>query len=152
MRIQRLKTSIIAALSAILLLGEPADAQPSKQVVAQKLAGAQTRDWIKVRETVFMGGSKCQAGERWRFGRDGKLQIRTCVQERWRVSTHNWELQPDGSLDYRLIISPMLADSGRRVRFRNEDQMLILRKMPGEKTLGVQDLELRRAPGSPPAF
>jgi hypothetical protein len=144
-----------AALCGLLLIS-PVSAQqqvrPSEEAIASKLAGDERRDWIKVRESVFMGGSKCQAGERWRFTRQGTLTVRTCRQERWQVSTHRWRLEPDGSLDYRLVISPALQVNGRRIRFRGVDQFLILRRMPNAKTTAVHDVELRRASGPAPVF
>ena len=116
-----------------------------------KLAGTGMRDWIKVRESVFMGDGRCQTGERWRFAASGVLTVRRCIDGQWRISTHSWTLAKDGGVAFKLVANP-LVESGRRVLFRDGASTLILRRMPDQKRRAVEDSELRAATGATPAF
>src|SRR4051812_43305472 len=104
--------SAAAASAFLLMIAAPVLAQPgsARAEVEQRLAGSNGRDWIRSREVLFMGDGKCQSGERWRFSRDGTLKIRTCTQQQWRVSAHRWKLEPDGALDYKLLITPAVTE------------------------------------------
>lgn len=141
---------ILQTSALLLVLAAPVGAQTTSGALptGTDLTRRLTGDWIKVRESVFMGDARCRQGERWRFAADGTLVVRRCVDEAWRVTRHRWRLEPDGQIDHRLGVSPVLPEAGRRVLFRGGQ--LVLRQMPASRAMAVQDVVLRAAAGRPP--
>lgn len=143
--------STIALANSTIGGAQSYDVEPAEQSWRTRLAGTGTRDWIKVRESVFMGDGRCQAGERWRFAASGVLKVRRCIDGQWRISTHRWTLAKDGGIAFKLVANP-LVESGRRVLFRDNANTLILRQMPDEKRRAIEDSQMRVATGATPAF
>lgn len=144
---------ILVALPVFLfgsaaLLGAAESPQSS---LSGKLTGSTSRDWLKERESVFMGDGRCHAGERWRFAANGVLKVRRCVNERWVVSRHRWHVADDSGKSVLQIV-PALSESGRRVLLSDDGKSLTLRRMPNRKIAGISDIELRLATGDAPDF
>lgn len=120
--------------------------------IDERLTGGQSKDWLKVRESVFMGSGGCKSGERWRFAQPDVLRIRRCIDGRWVVSQHRWRPIADAVGKTVLIIHPSVPESGRRILFSDDGRTAYLRLMPGTKTSGFSDTALQASAGSAPAF
>lgn len=120
--------------------------------LVRRLTGDSFRDWIKMREAPSAGTSHCEAGERWRFLTGGTLRVRKCLGGGWRITQHTWRLAPDGSVDQKIEVVPSIRENGRRVLFRNNGTILVLRRMPNRKTQTIENTELSLATGTPPKY
>jgi len=132
--------TLLAATSSV----QAQRASPTEAPLASRLVGPGSQDFIKTREYVFMGGDRCQSGERWRFASDGSLKVRICAGNTWSVSTHRWRIE-DRAGKPVLAVAPPVSESGRRVLLTDDGSRLFLRRMPGTKTGGVETVELRLA-------